>query len=122
MSLARNRLQGLLASRVIIGFGLKIDHKLLGLTYRKVLLKLNTPSQERIDRIVAYLRSRGSVIFLVKTIGAYDFEFELLTESNEEFYHFMRAFRSRFAGDIKFHSNVIVHDELKYGQLSPLTL
>lgn len=122
VSLARNRLRELLASRVIIGFGLKIDHKLLGLTYRKVLLKLNTPSKQRIDRIVAYLRDQGSVIFLVKTIGAYDFEFELLTESNEEFYHFMRTFRSRFAEDIKFHSNVIVHDELKYGQLSPLTL
>ncbi|MGA2262421.1 MAG: Lrp/AsnC family transcriptional regulator [Acidobacteriota bacterium] len=115
---AKNRLQGLVESGVIIGFGLKIDHKRLGLTYRKVLLKLNTPAKERIDRIAAYLRRQESVIFLVKTIGAYDFEFELLTESNEEFYHFMKAFRSHFAADIKFHSSVIVHDELKYGQLS----
>jgi Lrp/AsnC family leucine-responsive transcriptional regulator len=115
---AKNRLQQLLESGVIIGFGLKIDHKRLGLTYRKVLLKLNTPAKERIDRIAAYLRRQDSVIFLVKTIGAYDFEFELLTESNEEFYHFMKAFRSHFAADVKFHSNVIVHDELKYGQLS----
>jgi Lrp/AsnC family leucine-responsive transcriptional regulator len=119
---ARNRMQELLKSGVVIGFGLKIDHKLLGLTYRKVLLKLTTPSKERIDRICAYLRRQESVIFLVKTIGAYDFEFELLTESNEEFYHFMKAFRSEFAADIKFHSNVIVHDELKYGQLSLRTL
>jgi Lrp/AsnC family leucine-responsive transcriptional regulator len=115
---AKNRLQGLLENGVIIGFGLKIDHRRLGLTYRKVLLKLHTPAKERIDRIAAYLRRRDNVIFLVKTIGAYDFEFELLTESNEEFYHFIRAFRSHFAADIKFHSNVIVHDELKYGQLS----
>jgi len=120
--LAKSRLQWLLAGGVIIGFGLKIDHKLLGLTYRKVLLKLNTPARERMDRLAAYLRTRDSVIFLVKTIGAYDFEFELLTESNEEFYDFMKAFRSRFAADIKFHNSVIVYDELKYGQLSPLTL
>ncbi|MBZ5497183.1 MAG: Lrp/AsnC family transcriptional regulator [Acidobacteriia bacterium] len=118
VAVARKRLQELLESGVIIGFGLKIDHKRLGLTYRKVLLKLNTPAKERIGRIAAYLRRQESVIFLVKTIGAYDFEFELLTESNEEFYHFMKAFRSHFAAEIKFHSNVIVHDELKYGQLS----
>ncbi len=118
----KNRLKELISSGVIIGFGMKIDHKRLGLTYRKVLLKLNTPAKEKIDRISGYLRRQESVIFLVKTIGAYDFEFELLTESNEEFYHFMRDFRSRFAADIKFHSNVIVHDELKYGQLSPRTL
>lgn len=115
---AKTRLQALVAGGVIIGFGLKIDHKLLGLTYRKVLLKLNIPAQDSVDRIASYLRRQKNVIFLVKTIGAYDFEFELLTESNEEFYHFMKIFRSRFASDIKFHSNVIVHDELKYGQLS----
>jgi Lrp/AsnC family leucine-responsive transcriptional regulator len=119
---ARNRLQQLLDSRVIIGFGLKIDHRRLGLTYRKVLLKLNTPSAAAIDRIASYLRRQPGVIFLVKTIGAYDFEFELLTESNEEFYHFMKSFRSRFAADLKLHGNVIVHDELKYGQLSPRSL
>jgi DNA-binding Lrp family transcriptional regulator len=118
VAVAKSRLQELVASGVIIGFGLKIDHKRLGLTYRKVLLKLNTPARDRIDRIAAYLRKQDSVIFLVKTIGAYDFEFELLTESNEDFYHFMKAFRSRFAADIKLHSNVIVHDELKYGQIS----
>jgi Lrp/AsnC family transcriptional regulator, leucine-responsive regulatory protein len=119
---ARSHLQGLLKSGVIIGFGIKIDHRRLGLTYRKVLLKLNDPAKGRIDRISAYLRRQESVIFLVKTIGAYDFEFELLTESNEEFYHFMKEFRSRFAADIRSHNTVIVHDELKYGQLSPHTL
>ena len=118
VGVARNRLQGLVESRVIIGFGLKIDHKRLGLTYRKVLLKLNTPAKERIDRIAAHLRRQPQVIFLVKTIGAYDFEFELLTESNAEFYHFMKAFRSHFAADIKGYNSVIVYDELKYGQLS----
>ncbi len=115
---ARSRLQALIDDRVIIGFGVKIDHKRLGLTYRKVLLQLNTPARATIERIAAYLRRQESVIFLVKTIGAYDFEFELLTETNEEFYHFMKSFRSRFAADIKFHSHVIVYDELKYGQLS----
>ena len=117
-AVAKSHLQALVACGVIIGFGLKIDHKRLGLTYRKVLLKLNTPAKERIDPIAAHLRRQKSVIFLVKTIGTYDYEFELLTESNEEFYHFMKVLRSRFAADIKFHSNVIVHDELKYGQLS----
>jgi Lrp/AsnC family transcriptional regulator, leucine-responsive regulatory protein len=118
VALAKSRLRALVAGGAIIGFGLKIDHKRLGLTYRKVLLKLTTPAREPIGRIAAYLRRQKNVIFLVKTIGAYDFEFELLTESNEEFYHFMKVFRSRFAADIKLHSHVIVHDELKYGQLS----
>jgi Lrp/AsnC family leucine-responsive transcriptional regulator len=122
VTVARSRLQGLMSSGVIIGFGVKVDHRLLGLTYRKVLLKLHTPAKERIDKISIYLRRQKNVIFLVKTIGAYDFEFELLTESNEDFYHFMKAFRSQFAADLKFHSNVIVHDELKYGQLSLRTL
>jgi len=119
---ARHRLQALIDSRVIIGFGINLDHKLLGLTYRKVLVQLNAPAPATIARLEAYLRRQRGVIFLVKTIGAYDFEFELLTGTNEEFYHFMKAFRSGFAADIKFHSHVIVHDELKYGRLSPHSL
>lgn len=56
------------------------------------------------------------MVFPVRTIGACDFEFDLLTGSDEELCHFMKAFRPRFAENIKFHSRVIAHDEMEYRQ------
>jgi len=111
------RLDNMLDKKVIVGFGLKINHNLIGFTYRKVFLKLNNQSEEAQARLWAYLRRQRNVIFILKTIGSYDMEFEVMTASNEEFYNLMRDFRSGFADDVKLTHNVIVHDELKYGRL-----
>ena len=113
----RKRLDDLTKNRIILGFDFKLDHRRIGLTYRKVLLKLQDPADSRVEAISAYLRSLPEVIFLVRTIGSYDFEFELLSPSNEAFYETMKEFRCRFRADIKSHNSVIVHQELKFGRL-----
>jgi len=112
------RLNSMLEKKVIIGFGLKMNHNLIGFTYRKVFLKLNDHSQETQKKLWKYLRQQRNVVFILKTIGGYDMEFEVMTASNEEFYNLMRDFRSRFAAEIKLTHSVIVHDELKYGLLN----
>lgn len=117
-ALVKNRLEHLHESGVILGYGLKVDHNRLGFTYRKVLLKLHNHTPQVREALSGHLRRHRNVIFLVKTIGSYDFEFELMTESNEEFHHIIRDFRSAFAPDIKLHHTVIVYDELKYGLLN----
>ena len=112
------RLDGMLKKKIIIGFGLKMNHNLIGFTYRKVFLKLNDHSEETQKKLWTYLRRQRNVVFILKTIGSYDMEFEVMTASNEEFYNLMRAFRSGFAAEIKLIQTVIVHDELKYGLLN----
>ncbi len=113
----RKRFEDLCAGRIILGFDFKLDHRRIGLSYRKVLLKLQDPAESRLAALSSYLRDHPEVIFLVRTIGAYDFEFELLSRSNEAFYSFMKDFRSRFRSDIRSHNSVIVHQELKFGRL-----
>jgi len=112
------RLDNLLAKKVIIGFGLKMNHNLIGFTYRKVFLKLNDHSLETQKILWTYLRRQRNVVFVLKTIGSYDMEFEVMTASNEEFYNLIRDFRSAFATEVKLTQTVIVHDELKYGLLN----
>jgi Lrp/AsnC family leucine-responsive transcriptional regulator len=115
-ALAANRLRSLKSSGAIAGFGAKIDHARLGWTYRKVFLRLESPAGEAFGRLAAWLRSRPEVIFLVKTVGSYDLEVELMTRPGEEFLLFMRRLRTTFAADIAAFRSVIVLRELKYGQ------
>jgi Lrp/AsnC family leucine-responsive transcriptional regulator len=110
------RLRSLRRTGAIAGFGAKIDHARLGWTYRKVFLRLESPAGEALGRLSAWLRSRPEVIFLVKTIGSYDLEVELMTRPGEEFLAFMRRLRTTFAADIAAFRSVIVLRELKYGQ------
>jgi DNA-binding Lrp family transcriptional regulator len=110
------RVRGLRRSGAIAGFGAKIDNALLGWTYRKVFLQLENPAGEVLVRLSSWLHAQAEVIFLVKTIGTYDLEVELMTRSPGDFFAFMRRLRTTFAGDLSSHRSVIVHRELKYGQ------
>jgi Lrp/AsnC family leucine-responsive transcriptional regulator len=110
------RVRALRRSGAIAGFGAKIDHGRLGWTYRKVFLQLENPAGEALARLSAWLRSQAEVIFLVKSIGTYDLEAELMTRSTADFFAFMRRLRTAFAADLSGQRSVIVLRELKYGQ------
>lgn len=111
------RLDKLVKNKIIIGFNVKINHNLIGYTHRKVLLKLNDTSNPKIRELSAYLKNNKNVIFLVKPIGEYDFEFELMTESHQEFHEIIKDFRTKFADNIKSFSSLIHYSEPKTGQL-----
>ncbi len=111
---AKTRMDDLIRAGIIIGFNVKLDHALLGYVYRKVLLKLNDTSRQNLEQLTAYLKQQPSIIYLLKTIGPYDFEFELMTRSNEEFYDIVKDLRIRFSTNIKNLNMVIMKEESKY--------
>jgi len=115
-AVAAARVRALRRSGAIAGFGAKIDHARLGWTYRKVFLQLENPAGEAQARLSSWLRSQAEVIFLVKTIGTYELEAELMTRTPAEFFAFMRRLRTTFAADLSGQRSVIVLRELKYGQ------
>lgn len=110
------RIKKLEKNKIIIGYNLKLNHNLLGYSHRKVLLKLNTTSKQKINQLSSFLKNYKNVIYLVKPIGDYDFEFELMTESNEEFHQIIKDLRSKFVEEIKTYNTVIHYKEPKSGQ------
>ena len=113
----KTKIDKLVKNGIIVGFNVKIDHHKLGYTHRKVFLDLNDNSKEKIGKLSAYLRNQKSVIYLVKPIGSYDFEFELMTSSNEEFHKMVKDLRTEFAENIKSHDSIIIFSEPKSGQM-----
>lgn len=116
--IVKKKIKDLMDAHIIIGFNVKIDHNMLGYTYQKVLLKLNDTSRPQLQKLSDYLKSKKSVIYLLKTIGTYDFEFELMTGSNDELYSLIRELRLNFTHNIKDHSMVVMNDEPKYEYLA----
>ncbi|MBU0636199.1 Lrp/AsnC family transcriptional regulator [Candidatus Micrarchaeota archaeon] len=113
----KEKMSGLIKKKIIIGFNVKINHRLLGLTHYKILLKLNDVSQEIISKLSTYLKRQSNVIFLVKPIGNHDFEFELLAPSNEVFHNTIKELRSAFSKEIKSYNTIVHYYEPKAGQL-----
>jgi Lrp/AsnC family leucine-responsive transcriptional regulator len=113
----KKKILNLMRNKIIIGYNVKIDHNLLGYTYQKVLLKLNDTSRFEVDKLSNYLKMKKSVIYLLKTIGTYDFEFEIMTRSLDEYYNLVKELRLDFAHNIKDHSMVVMSEEPKYEYL-----
>lgn len=113
----RDRINKLIKNNIILGYNIKINHNLLGFTHRKVLLKLNNNSKEFIKQLSTYLRNQKNTIYIIKPIGDFDFEFELMTKTNDEFHNILKELRSKFAENIKSYNTVIHYSEPKSGQL-----
>jgi len=113
----KTKIDKLVKKGVIIVFNVKIDHHKIGYTHRKVFLDLNDNSKEKIKKLSAYLRNQKNVIYLVKPIGSHDFEFELITASNEEFHKMIKDLRMEFAENIKSHDSITIYSEPKSGQM-----
>ena len=113
----KTRIDRMLKEKIILGFNIKLDHKKIGYTHRKVFLKLNDVSKEKINKLSSYLKEQPNTIYLVKAIGDYDLEFELMTKTNEEFHKIIKELRTRFSEDINNYSTVIHYFEPKTGQI-----
>lgn len=80
------------------------------------MLKLSHCSKQEIEKLSNYLKELKNTIYLIKPIWNYDFEFELMTESNKEFHEIIKKLRTKFAHNIKSYSTVIHYSEPKSGQ------
>jgi len=114
----RTRLKRLEDMKVVLGYTVKLDHQQLGYVYRKVLLRLNDTSAAYLNTLSRFLKEQPSVIFLLKTLGTYDFEFELMTSSSEEFYNLLKNLRLFLGSQLRDLNTVIMRDEPRYEDLS----
>jgi Lrp/AsnC family leucine-responsive transcriptional regulator len=112
------RIKRLERLRIIIGYDVKLNHALLGHSHQKAFLQLNDTSKEARAKLESYLRALPAVIFIVKALGSYDLEFEMIEEQHGQFHALMRTLRGRFPKVIRSFDAVQIHAEPKRGQLA----
>jgi len=116
-STVRNRIQKLQDRGIIIGYNVRIDFARVGYMYQKVLLKLTDTSAQTLQRIRDYLKAQSGVIYLLRTIGPFDFEFELITRSGETGYDIIKDLRLRFPHAVHSAGVTIIKGEPKFEAL-----
>lgn len=105
------RINNLINKKIILGFNIKLNLKLLGYTHQKIFLNLTNISKENISKLIFYIKSLNNSIYITKAVGVADIEFELLVSSNEEFHNIMRNLRYTFSSLIKNYSSFIIYYE-----------
>lgn len=105
------RIDSLINKKIILGFNVKLNSKLLGYAHQKIFLNLTNISNENTQELIYYLKSLNNSIYITKAIGVADIEFELLVKSNEEFHNTIRELRYQFSDLIKSYSSFIIYYE-----------
>ncbi len=105
------RIKSLINKKIILGFNIKLNYRLLEYTHQKIFLHLTNMSNEGIQKLISYLKSLDKSIYVTKAIGVADIEFELLVKSNEEFHNIVRELRYKFSDIIRDYSSFIIYYE-----------
>ena len=106
------RIKNLEKKEIIIGYRTNIDYKKLGYSNIKVLLYLKDLTKEKENELLSYLKSLKNSIWIIKSIGKSDLEFEVLVKNREEFFNIMIELRERFKGIIRSYDQFAIHEEL----------
>ncbi len=114
----QRRMKQFTKDRIITGYTVKINHKVLGYSQRKVMLNLNDTSQQSLRKLITFLTYHPLTIYITIAIGQYDLEFEMMEKSHDEFHTLLKELKNTFPELIKNYFTVIFYNEPKVGQLA----
>ena len=102
---------------IITCYTMKINHKFLGYSQRKVMLNLNDISKPTLQKLITFLSYHPLTIYITIAIGQYDVEFEMMEKTHEEFHSLLKELKNKFPELIKNYFTVVFYNEPKVGQL-----
>ena len=105
------RIKELIRKGIIVGFRTWIDYAKFGFMNTKVFLLLKDVDKEKMENFISYLSNLKNIIYITKSVGRYDLEFEILTKSRTEFYEIMKKIREENE-EIKSYISLIFVKEI----------
>ena len=108
----QKRIKQMEAQEVINGYVVFPDPNVIGVSYFKVCIYLKN-YHEKFREFVEYCIQLPNVIHVMETLGPWEVELEMETESVQEFYDVVKEIRNRYPSIIKNTEFVIITDEKK---------
>ncbi len=107
------RIRQMEKKKVILGYKLALNTKLLGYETCKAFIKLNSSTEKKRNALIEYCRMIPNVINYVITWGSWDLELEIEVKNFDEYYNIMSNIQDSFPELIKSYDSVIINSEPK---------
>ncbi|MBD3259050.1 winged helix-turn-helix transcriptional regulator [Candidatus Woesearchaeota archaeon] len=107
----KNRIKKLTKEKIIIGFRAKLNSILLGYVHYKVFMHLNNLSGKKLKEIITRLNYNPNVIYITKSFGDAELEFEMMLKTKNDLYKFMKVLREKFPKMIRDYQTVLYYEE-----------
>ncbi len=106
-------LKKMIKSKIIEGFKPKISISKLGLQWYLLLLRFESPSEQRKKDFMGFCKQYKKVYYLTHTVGAYNLMLDVHVKSIEEFKEVLLELKSRFSDIIRVYESLVIFEEHK---------
>ncbi len=109
---AQRRIKDLENKGVIQGYVTFLDTKKIGYNFFKLCIYLQN-YQTKFNSFLRYCMELPNVVHIIESLGPWEVELEIETETLEDFYNLTHKIRNDFSDIIKKTESVIISDEMK---------
>jgi DNA-binding Lrp family transcriptional regulator len=113
ITVIRYRLKQLEKNKVIIGYKLALNSKLLGYETCKAFIHFKDITEEKRESFINYCKMLPNIINAVSTIGSWDIELEVEVKNFEEYYALMNSIQEKFSDIMKSYESILLSSEPK---------
>jgi len=106
-----NRLKKLIREKVIVSMYPLFAISELGYQWYKVFLQIRNINK---NEFLAYLKQHANVLWYMKLIGKYNYQFSVFAKNNIEFYNILNEIRSKFSNNIFSYNTLIILNQRKF--------
>jgi len=109
---AQKRIKDFEKSGIIGGYVTFLDPKKIGYNFFKLCIYLKN-YHNHFNSFLRYCMELPNVIHVIESVGPWELELEIETETMQDFYNLTHEIRNNFADIIKKTESVMISDELK---------
>ncbi|MBF0277406.1 MAG: Lrp/AsnC family transcriptional regulator [SAR324 cluster bacterium] len=109
--MVKNRIEKLHEKEIILGYNLKLNHRLLGYTHFKIFLFLNQSSRQSLAELINYLKGLSCTIYITRAVGIADLEFEVLVQTQSELSDVVKSLRLKHPNLIRNYESITISYE-----------
>ena len=109
-----SRIRLLEKERVLVRYMTVLDNQVLGRVNYYVLVYLSHLTPEREQAFARWCAQHPNVVYLIKSLGAWDYELSVEVASGREYRAMMMDMTREFSDIIRQYSGMVVHEICKY--------
>ena len=108
------RIQRLERIGAIRGYVLVLNNAVLGQLHYKVLVRLHSATEKRVNSLVEFCKMHPNIFYIVKTFGVWEIEIDMEVADVPTFRKIMRELKGKYSDIIRDYSYISIYQIHKY--------
>ncbi|MGV8086024.1 MAG: Lrp/AsnC family transcriptional regulator [Candidatus Woesearchaeota archaeon] len=100
--------------KIISGYTIILNNEKINQLHYKLLLYINNTSQDKTNKLIAYIKMNNRVIAVIKTLAEWDYEIDIEVDSVNQLKEFTMELTNNFSEIIKDYNTIRIVDMPKY--------